>query len=221
MLKRIFLGLVAVFFIFVGVLILSAGYFFAKPEKFFNVFHAVTEKVFEGQKHEEQEEFFLEGIEQVDLTAQGVSLIVETYSGSTLKVLVHGKVPRFESGPFVLQSIEGNSLLVNFRDAAASSWIQLNVNGEEFRQKSDVQLAAQIFVPETFKGRLNVRTNEGPVTLRLLENLLYELDLQSISGKITNSLEQKNRSEISPQDVGHIKIQTQTGPILVGPKVSK
>lgn len=221
MLKRIFLGLVAVFFIFVGIFILSAGYFFAKPEKFLSVFHAVTEKVFEGQKYDEQEEFFLEGIEQVDLTAHGMGLIIETYSGSTLKVLVHGKVPRFESGPFILQSIEGNSLLVNFRDALASSWIQLNVNGEEFRQKSDVQLTAQIFVPETFKGHLNVRTNEGLVTLRLPENLLYELDLQSVSGKITNNLVQKTTSEFSPQDVGHIKIQTGTGSILVGPKLNK
>lgn len=217
MLKRIFLGLVALFFVLVGVSILTVGYFFTYPEKFFGVLHSVTDRVFEGQKYEHNEEFFLEGISTIELSSQEMNLSFEVYSGSSLKVVVLGKIPRFEQGPFVFQTLEKNKLHFDFRDAFASSWIQMNVNGKEISHGSDVQLEARVYVPEFFKGVLNVNTQSGNVRVRLPRNLFYEVDLRSASGRISNSLRQETGSGILKESVGHIKVQTETGSISVEP----
>ncbi|KHD89138.1 MAG: hypothetical protein OM95_04730 [Bdellovibrio sp. ArHS] len=215
MIKKILMGLAALFFILVGGLVLIMGYVFNNPESVLTAFHSVTDKFMQGQKYEEPGEFFLQGISQLNLQARRVDLVIRTHTGPTLKVLLHGKVPRFEPGPFIVQMTEQNALRVDFQEPLASNWIQMNVNGEEFTQESDAKLTADIYLPQSFKGKIFVKTEEGKVTLRLPEDLLYETDVQSVSGKITNTLKQKTTSEILPQEVGHIKIQTESGEIVV------
>lgn len=215
MLKKILMGLAALFFILVGGLILIMGYVFNNPESVFTAFQSVTDKFMQGQKYEEPGEFFLQGISEVSLNARHMDMVVRTHSGPTLKVLLHGKVPRFEPGPFIVQMAEKDILRVDFQEPLASNWIQMNVNGEEFTQESDSKLTADVYLPQSYKGKILIKTEEGNVTLRLPEDLFYETDLQSVSGKVTNNLKQKPTSEILPSEVGHIKIQTQSGAIFV------
>lgn len=217
MLKKFFLGLIALFFVLFGSLILLMGYVFNNPDSVFKAFNSVTEKFIQAQDYEEKEEFFLQGIEQINLNARHVDLHLQTYSGTTLKILLHGKVPRFEKGPFILQTANKNILHIEFQEPLASQWLQMNINGEEITTKSDSQLQADIYLPESFKNLVKLETHEGHIELRLPELNLYEIDLQSISGQIDNRLKQKPTPETQPQDVGHIKIQTTTGSILVEP----
>ncbi|MGZ3770525.1 MAG: DUF4097 family beta strand repeat-containing protein [Bdellovibrio sp.] len=214
-LKKFLLGLVALFLILTGFFILTVGYFFTYPDKFFGIVHHITDRVFEGQKFEENEEFFLQGINTLFLTADNMKLSLRTYTGSTLKVVIQGKVPQFEQGPFVIQTLESDKLHLEFHEPMASSWFHMNVNGEEVSQKSNVQLEAMIYVPEAFKGQLDIKTQSGDVLLSLSRQLFYELDLQSVSGKIRNNFEQKANVGISPQSVGHVKVQTESGSISV------
>lgn len=218
MLKKFLLGLVALFLILMGSLILIMGYVFNNPDTVFHAFNSVTEKFMQGQKYEEAEEFFLQGIETLRFSSRRVDVHVKTFSERNLKVVLHGKVPRFENGPFILQTVDKDNLNIEFQEPLASHWIEMNVNGEETTQASDAQLVADIYVPESYKGRLLIETRQGHVQLQLPTKNLYEVDLQSVSGKIQNNLNQKPTSEILPQEVGHIKVQTIEGSITVEPQ---
>lgn len=218
MLKKLLFGLAAFFLVLTGSLILMMGYVFNNPDSVFNAFNTVTQKFMQGQPYEEKEEFFLQGMDEITISSRRTDLQIKTYNGHTLKILLRGKVPRFENGPFILQTAHGNILHIEFQEPLASHWIQLNVNGQEATQESDSQLVAEIYVPESYKKKLQFDSRSGHVDLRLPDTVLYELDLQSISGKITNNLKQKPTSESLPQEVGHIKIQTAEGSILVEPQ---
>ena len=219
MLKKLLLSLAALFLILVGSLILLMGYVFNNPDSVFKAFNSVTEKIMQGQAYEENEEFFLQGIENLNISSRSVDVNIKIYSGSTLKISLHGKVPRYESGRFISQAAESDNLHLSFREPMASSWVQINVNGQETTQESDSSLNADVYVPESFKGNLIVTTQQGDVRLQVAKHLLYEWDLQSASGKIENSLgeNEKPTSVINPAEVGHIKIQTQQGSIFVEP----
>jgi|GEM_PF-1560665 len=221
MIQKILLGLGALFFILVGALVLIMGYVFNNPDSVFTAFHSVTDKILQGQKYEESEEFFLQGMDRVVVKSRHVDVVLHIHSGNTLKVHMQGKVPRFEQGPFIQQMAEQNELRVLLQEPVASSWIQMNVNGEEVSKESDVQLKADVYVPASFKGQLHIETREGNVQATLPRNA-YEVDLQSVSGKISNGLisedKKKPTSEIQPHEVGHIKIQTTQGSISVEPQ---
>lgn len=193
------------------------GYVFNNPSSVFNAFSSMTEKFIHGQSYEENEEFFLQGVEQLKLNSRQVDLNIKTYPGTTLKVHLQGQIPRFESGPFILQTTEKNTLQIDIREPLASQFIQMTVNGEEITQKTDSQLHADVYVPQSFKKQLVVQNREGKVVLRLPSETLYEIDLQSVTGKIENTLKQKPTSDVQPQDVGHISVRTKEGSILVEP----
>ncbi len=218
MLKKFLLGLGALFFILMGSLILIMGYVFNNPESVFTAFHSVTEKLLQGQKYEEKAEFFLQGMDELVVHSNRVDIRLHTSSENTLKILMQGKVPRFESGPFVLQRAGKKDLQVELQEPLASNWITMNVNGHETTQETDSQLSADIYLPRSFKGRVSIETRRGNVELALPQDSLYELDLQSVSGKISNDLQQKPTSGIEPQKVGHIKVQTENGSISVKPQ---
>lgn len=217
MLKKLLLGLGALFFILMGSLILIMGYVFNNPDSVFTAFHSMTEKILQGQKYEEKAEFFLQGMDRIVINSNGVDLHVRTYSERTMKILLQGKVPRFENGPFIIQSADQNELHVQIHEPVASNWVQMNVNGQVTTQESDARLVAEIYLPESYKKHVELETRSGRVELQLPEHILYELDLQSVSGAVTNNLKQVTTGEIQPQDVGHIKVQTTEGPISVEP----
>ncbi|UOF00951.1 DUF4097 family beta strand repeat-containing protein [Bdellovibrio reynosensis] len=218
MLKKLLLALAALFLVLAGSLILIMGYVFNNPDSVFNAFNTVTQKFLQGQAYEENGEFFLQGMDEIIISSRSTDVQIKTYAGSTLKLSLKGKVPRFENGPFILQTPEKNLLHVELREPLASQWIQITVNGEEHTQESDAQLVAEVFIPESFKKKITVESRNGHLHLQLPEEVLYELDLQSISGKITNNLKQKPTSDLVPQEVGQIKLQTAEGSILVEPQ---
>lgn len=193
------------------------GYVFNNPFSVFNNFNSFTEKILQGQKYEENEEFFVQGIEHISFTTQRVDVQLRTYPGSTLKVVLHGKVPRFEQGPFILQVAERNNLRIEFQEPFASQWMHMTVNGEEKTIESDAQLRADIYLPQSYKNKVSIEAEKGEVKLLLPEDQLYELDLQSVSGKIENHLKQKPTAEIQPEKVGHINVRSTEGSISIEP----
>lgn len=217
MLKKIFLTFIALFFILFGSLILMMGYVFNNPEKVFTAFSSMTEKFMDAQAYDENEEFFIQGIETLKISTQRVDINVQTYEGSLLKISLHGKVPRFDSGPYIVQTPDKNDLLVELHEPLASQWIQFNVNGQEYTKESDSQLQADIYVPLSFKKPLKIVSKSGSVTLRLPENVIYETDLKSVSGTITDEQKNKPTSNINPEEVGRIEVSTEKGSITVKP----
>lgn len=215
MLKKIFLAIIALFFILFGGLFLLMGYVFNNPEKVFNAFTNMTEKFLDGQSYEEKDEFFIQGIQSLEISARAGKVEVKTYPGSTLKIRLSGKIPRFEQGPFIQQIAEGPALNLKIHEPAASHWVQLHVNGEEITQESNSQIESEIFVPESFKGKLTVKTKTAPVKMILSSERLYEVELFSKSGEIANTLNQKPTSEVNTQEVGHIVVITDSGSIQI------
>lgn len=219
MLKKLLLAAAALFFILAGSLMLLMGYVFNNPGTVFNAFNSVADRFLQGQAHEENEEFFLQGMEEVVITSRRVDVDLRTYKGSTLKVQLTGKVPRFEEGQYILQTAEKSRLLIEFQEPLASHWIQMNVNGQELSKSTDSHLKAEVYVPESFRKQVRIETREGQVTLSLPPNALYELDLQSVSGPIDNSLKQDSPTTADPGDVGRIQVQTIEGSITVKPSI--
>ncbi|WP_374029230.1 hypothetical protein [Bdellovibrio bacteriovorus] len=217
MFKKILLGIGALFFVLTGGLILIMGYVFNNPDSVFNAFHSVTDKLMQGQKYEENGEFFLQGISKLGFETRNVEIDVQTHNGPTLKVLLEGKVPRFEQGPFILQTADSESVNIRFQEPLASHWIQMNVNGQEVTQDSNAKLKAHVYLPSSFKGHILISTRSGNIKLSLPEQELYELDLQTVSGKIDNTLVAKAAPGVSPDQVGHIKVTSEEGSITVEP----
>lgn len=213
MFKKILLATVAIFFIFIGAIILSVGYFYNHPEKFFNAFQKVTDRILEGKKYEETEEFFLQGIDEISFQSENTDVFIETYSSEQLKIEITGNIPEFVNGPFINTRANRNLLNIIFIEPAASSWIRWNVNGEEISKKSNAQLQAHIYLPENYKDKIELSTSEGRVHLRLAKTSLYELEIRSDSGNISNNLQQDVASADS-QKAGHITIKTKSGSVL-------
>lgn len=217
MLKKVFLTLIALFFILFGSLILMMGYVFNNPEKVFTAFNSMTEKFMESQPYEETEEFFIQGLKTLSIHSKKVDVNIHIYDGSTLKVAIHGKIPRFDSGPYItLEKQDAESLVIDLPAPTASQWVQMNINGHEYATESDADLTAEVYLPASFKKNFLVKTETGDINLDLDGNEIYELDLSSNSGQITNN--QKNpTSPVDLQEVGKIKISTDKGSILVKP----
>lgn len=215
MLKKLFLGLLALLFVLFGGLVVFVGYIFNNPDTIFNAINSVTNKIFEGEPHEENEEFFLQGIRRITINLKSTPIEIVTYQGSTLKISLSGKVPHFEKGPFIAQGAFGQDLQIDIHEPLASQWFQMNINGQDISKKSDSQLRVKVLLPETFTHEVVVSSNDGTVDLALSETSFYELELQSVNGKIDNSFKQKPTSNILPEDVGRIKIRTNFGAISV------
>lgn len=217
MLKKLLLGTIALLFVLFGSLILLLGYVFNNPSSILTAFNKVTHKLTEEQAYEEKEEYFLMGLEEVRIKTRQVQLKVRSYSGSTLQVQLEGQIPRFEQGPFILSTTDKSTLYLDIKEPIPSHWIQMNINGEELTTESNAELQATLYLPTSFKKLVSIETETGNIELKLPESQIYELNLQSISGTITNHLNQKPTPGVLPQDVGRIDIKTNQGSISVEP----
>ncbi|MEN0058724.1 MAG: hypothetical protein AAGB31_07805 [Bdellovibrio sp.] len=216
MIKKFILGFTALFFILSGSLILMMGYVLNKPEAVFDAFQSVTQKFFHSEKYVEKAEFFLQSIREVSISTQNADIVLSIHSQPTLLLELSGEVPPFEKGPFIIQSAQQSQLIVNVQEPLPSQWVQMNVNGQEVTQESNVKLTVHIFVPEAYKDLLTLSTEHGNVSLQLPANLNYELDLQSLQGPVENHLPPHNPEEIiNPETLGHIKVRTDDGMITV------
>ncbi len=213
MLKKLFLGIIALFFILAGGLFLLMGYVFNNPDRVFHAFTKMTSQFTKGEKYEESEEYLLLGIREVTLRTKGVSLEVIPYSGSTLKISIEGEVPRFERGPFLYQESVETSLVIDIHEPVASQWISMNMNGEELTHSSNVQLKAKIYYPETFAGNLDVITENGSVHLKVPLQTPFELSLNTQEGKIKNDVNADIYKDLTITSMGKISVLTKTGDI--------
>lgn len=214
MLKKILLGFAALFLVLVGFLILMMGYVFNHPQSIFDAFNSVTAKLTQGESYQEKEEYFLQGIKSLQVVSKRARLEVFPYDGPSLKVELEGKVPHFEKGPFIAQGGDPTNLVIEVHEPMASNWIHININGQESSSRSDSSITAKIYVPKSFVNPIVIENAEGSIEINLSKNRIYELDLQSQSGKIENTSAQ-SAENINPSEVSKLKALTTTGDITV------
>ena len=215
MLKKLLLASAALFLILLGSLILMMGYVFNHPESIFNAFNSVTAKFTQGEKYEEKEEYFLQGIRQLSIKGHNSSLQVIPYNGATLKIELTGTIPRFERGPFLSQLGDGEQLAIEVHEPVASNWVHININGQENTTSSDTALSAKIYLPQTYRGVVSFTTKKGNVELLVPKEKFYQLDLQSTEGRILNELAKTIPPGIQASEVGELHISTTSGNITV------
>jgi len=215
MLKKLFLGFLAFLFMLFGALILFISYIFYNPDSIFNTINLVSKKIFEGEPYKENEEFFLQGVDRISINLKSTHIEIISYTGSTLKVDLSGEVPQFEKGPFIAHQASGADLQIEIHEPLASHWLQMNINGNGMTTKSNSQLRVKILLPESYTKTLIVNSNDGTVDISLSDSSVYELELQSINGKVENTFKPKPTSTVLPKNVGQIKIRTNYGAISV------
>lgn len=187
MVKKVILGLAALFFIFIGGLILLMSYAFNNPDRIFDALTSVTDRVMQGQPYEEDGEFFLQGIETLIIQSRSVPLKIYNHSGNTMKIKLQGKVPRFDKGPFISENLLNSSLALNIEEPLASNWMNLNINGEEYSATTDSELIASIYIPESYAGSLEIGTGTGNIDMTIGTEKIYEIEIQTKSGEIKNA----------------------------------
>lgn len=215
MLKKLLLGAIALFFIFIGTMIILVGYTIYNPNSIFTAFNSVTKHFTSGVDYKEQEEYFLQGISTIHLASNRIPIRIRTYNGSTLKVSLEGKAPRFEKGPFLFQRPEQGRLLIDLHEPIASQWIHLNVNGEDYTDETDSDLAAAIYLPEKFIGTLKIQSHSGNVEFIVDKNQILEFDLKSEVGKIDNRAQMNPAAATSADQVAKVFVVTTSGNITV------
>lgn len=209
------MGAIALFFIFVGSMIILIGYTIYNPNSIFTAFNKVTRHFAAGEDHKEQEEYFLQGIQTIQVRSNRMPIHVRTYNGSTLKVLVEGKAPRFEKGPFVSQITESGKLTLELHDPMSTHWIHLNINGEEYTEESDSKLEASVYLPEKYAGQLQLQSQSGDIEFVVDKNQIFEFELKSEIGKIDNHAQMNPAAATSLDQVAKIHILTTSGNITV------
>ncbi|WP_413558692.1 hypothetical protein [Bdellovibrio sp. HCB209] len=215
MLKKLILGAIALFFIFVGAMIILVGYTIYNPNSVFTAFSSVTKHFTSGVDYKEQEEYFLQGVDTIHIASNRMPIHVRTYSGSTLKVSLEGKAPRFEHGPFIFQRPAQSGLLLDLHEPIASQWIHMTVNGEEYTDESDSSLVAAVYLPEKFVGTLKVQSHSGPIEFTVDKNQILEFDLKSEVGKIDNRAQMNPGAATSADQVTKVFVVTTSGNITV------
>ncbi|QDK46779.1 hypothetical protein DOM22_17265 [Bdellovibrio sp. ZAP7] len=215
MLKKLIMGAIALFFIFVGSMIILIGYTVYNPNSIFTAFNKVTRHFAAGEDHKEQEEYFLQGIRTIQMRSDRMPIHVRTYNGSTLKVLVEGKAPRFEKGPFISQITEPGQLNLELHDPMSTHWIHLNINGEEYTEESDSKLEASVYLPEKYAGTLQLQSQSGDIEFVVDKNQIFEFELKSEIGKIDNRAQMNPAAATSLDQVAKIHILTTSGNITV------
>ncbi|WP_413575895.1 DUF4097 family beta strand repeat-containing protein [Bdellovibrio sp. HCB290] len=215
MLKKILMGMIALFFIFIGGMIILIGYTIYNPDSIFTAFNKVTQFVVRDQDYKEQEEYFLQGIKSIHMQSDRMPIHVRTYNGSTMKVLIEGMAPRFEKGPYVFQVADAENIKLELQEPVSAHWFHLNINGEEYTEQTESKLVATVYLPEKYAGRMQVETHSGNVHFTVDKNQIFEFDLKSESGAIENSAQMNPQAASSPDQVAKIQILTTSGNIKV------
>lgn len=205
---------VAIFFILVGSLILMIGYAIYNPQSIFTAFDKVTTHFTRGEAYNENGEFFLQGIQTLSIKTGRMKLEVLPYSGSTLKIALEGKIPRFEHGPFIVERASDSHVIIELHEPIASQWIHMNINGKEVAEESDSSLVGKIYLPQNFKGMTSIENSSGAVEVTLPKDLFYEFDLKSTSGKIENKVVIDPNAKV-PDEVAKLRVLTTTGNITI------
>lgn len=215
MLKKLVFTFMALFLILLGSGILMMGYFFNHPSSIFNAFESFTAKLTEGQSYEEIEEYFLQGLHSVDITADQTNFEIFPYKGSTLKIVLQGKVPQFEKGPFLTQKVEPDALVVEVQEPPPNNWVHININGHNNTLTTDFSMTAKVYLPYNFTKEINIESGSGHIIFHATKEKLYELELTSQTGEIKNNNPPQPTENIKPEEVGKLHLITDSGSITV------
>lgn len=210
---RIFKAIIAVILIFLGLSILGVVYLFKNPEKIHQGFEYLVEKSLSGKDYQENEEFFLQGIETVSIDAPQVDINVRYGEGDSLKVFLKGQVSVFDGGPFIASRNITNSLNLNIQ-TNISSGFRLNINGEEINSNKNL-LVAEIVVPTSYKNKVAVITHSGNIRVAIPAGVLTQVSADSRSGEILNSYQPQVTEPTDIQSVGSLELRSNLGNISV------
>lgn len=214
MLKKIFLALVALFFIFIGAIWMLFSYVKSNPDVISSTLERTIQHFTAGEPYEETHEELLKDIQHVSIGTANAPIEVHFTNETSLKVLYTGKVPKSESGPFVVSQIDGVKMTLILKEPLSSHFFQMNINGQDLTKSSDSELMAKIFVPKSYKGTLRIESKSSPVTIRTPQDLPLQFDLQSVRGNVEN-LATPPGGTIDTNEIAIIQVQTNSGNILV------
>lgn len=216
MLKKIIKALIALFFICVGLLVVSVGYIKNNPDTVFEVFRHGINKVFTSKPYEEHAEENLQGLRVLHLQNLTSNLKIELKDSPTLKILYHGHIAGFEQGPLISAHRDKDELEVVFHEPMHNHQFMMVINGQNVVQDQDVEdFEAQVIIPDTFQGVIDIESKQGPVQLTVPAQHVYEFDLKSVSGVIENKAVQLAPNGIQESQIGHVHISTESGNISV------
>ncbi len=214
MLKKIFLALVALFFIFIGAIWLLFSYVKSNPDVVSSALERTIQHFTAGEPYEETHEELLKDIQHVQINTNQAPVEVHFSNDSSLKILYTGKVPKSESGPFIRGQTEGVKINLILREPLSSHFFQMNINGQDLTKASDSELIAKIFVPKTYKGTLRIESKTAAVTVLAPTNTPLQFDLQSVRGNVENQATPPT-GIVDTNEIATIQVQTNSGNILV------
>lgn len=214
MLKKIFLALVALFFIFIGSIWLLFSYVKSNPDFMSSALEKTIQHFTAGEPYEETHEELLQDIQHVQVNTNQAPVEVHFSNDSSLKILYTGKVPKSESGPFIIGQTEGVKINLVLREPLSSHFFQMNINGQDLTKASDSELMAKVFVPKSYKGTLRIESKTAAVTVLAPQNTPLQFDLQSVKGNVEN-LAIPPTGLVDSNEIAIIQVQTNTGNILV------
>ena len=215
MLKKILLGLVALFLIFVGLIILSIGYVKNNPQIVFDTFNRGISKIFDGKPYQEEREETLQEVQILHLKSLSSNIVVEIKDSPTAKILYQGRIAGFEQGPLISAPKNREELEINFHEPMHVNHFLFVVNGQNMAQEQNGSFEAHVIIPESFKGLIQIETKTGQVQMTVPSSHLYEFDLKSVEGQIENKAVQLAPAGATASEVGKIQITTGSGNIQV------
>lgn len=217
MLKKIFLGMIALFFIFIGGVWLLFSYVKSHPDSVMQSIEKMVQHFTAGQAYEEKSEDSLFEIQDILIRSGQSPIEIIASDRPSLEILYSGKVPKAESGPFIIRHTEGVKLGIVLKEPMSSHLFQMNINGQDMARSSDVALKAQIFLPKKFHGALRIETESASVEMKAATNHAYEFYLQSARGTVENLVAPPS-GVLNPSEVTSIHILTTSGTISIKPE---
>ena len=217
MLKKIFLALLALFFIFIGSVWLLISYVRNHPDFLSQSVEKAIHHFTAGVPYEEKHEEVLHNIQHVLIQSQNAPLEIHMTDKTSLQILFQGKVPKSESGPFIISQTQGVKTEINLREPISSHFFQMNINGQNWAQQSDSELKAQVYVPKSFKGTLRIQTQQANVEIIAPNESPIQFDLKSNRGNIENLLAPPG-GPLDPNQITIIEVQSHSGNISIHPE---
>lgn len=212
-LVRIFKAIIAVILILSGLSIFGVVYLFRNPDKISRGFDYLVEKSLSGRAHQENEEFFLQGIENIRINAPHMDVRLRFEDTPNLKILLIGQVSVFDSGPFIQSHTHNSELLLDLQTHISSNF-RVNINGQEVRPKTE-QINVDIVVPKNYNNSLNVLTHSGQINVTIPKDVLIQVKADSRAGEIKNTYAPDIKNPTDVESVGSLDIRSNLGSITI------
>lgn len=211
-LVRIFKAMFAMLLILAGLTVIGVIYLFKNPEKISQGFNYVIEKGMSGKVYEENEEYFLQGIQKIRVDAPQINIHIRYGNTSTMKVFLKGRISIFDGGPFLVSRNVQDELLLNVQ-TNINSQLRVNINGEDIQPQAEA-LGLDILLPEAYKNSVSVLTHTGSIQASIPDDVFILVNAKTQNGEIKNSY----RPKTNPTDssaVGSLELNSNLGNITI------